>query len=811
MKKLLGTLFLTLSIAFLVQAQVTKAPAYPLVTHDPYFSIWSFGENLTDEPTKHWTGKSHPLEGVINVDGIPYQFIGRPFSKPETVLPTAAEKPYSCRYTFDKPINGWEKPEFAATGWEIDTAPFGTRSIKAAKTEWKEGTEIWLRREFDMKTTLPDGKLNLDIRHDDDAEVFINGVLAWSCTKCWTSDYVQQPLSNDIKKLLKIGKNIIAVHCKNPRGNGFIDVGLSADLPLPQVAKAEQKSVVVTATRTTYTFHCGGVEVQAEFMSPLIASELEILARPVSYLTIKVKAFDGQKHKVSAELYAAPIIAAHDRFQEVEKNISVTGNNLHVASCGVKDAKILGQKGDDVRIDWGKFYLAMPESKIKTPLSIVPRNGQDWLKAQLSFATVSTTQLSEYVLLGYDDEFSVQYFEQNLRGWYHKGGSFAMKNLLDKANVEYAALKRRCVEYDDKIYNEAVMAGGIQYADLCVMAYRQAMAAHKLTVNPDQSSSVPYLWFSKENFSNGSIGTVDVTYPSIPLFLCYNPELAKAMCEPIYYYNESGRWILPFAPHDVGTYPIANGQTYPRDMPVEECGNMLIMAAAIAKAEGNANYAKEHWKSLTAWAKYLKEKGFDPENQLCTDDFAGHLARNTNLSVKAIVGLACYGMLARQLGDAKTAEDYLTTAKKMAMDWEKLAFEDDHYALTFDKEPAGTWSQKYNLVWDKLLNLKLFSQTVYQREIAFYLQKQNKFGLPLDNRRTYTKADWIIWTATLTDKQADFEQFIKPLHLFATETPTRVPLTDWYETTDGKQVGFQARSVVGGFWIKVLQKKWNVP
>jgi hypothetical protein len=309
-----------------------------------------------------------------------------------------------------------------------------------------------------------------------------------------------------------------------------------------------------------------------------------------------------------------------------------------------------------------------------------------------------------------------------------------------------------------------------------------------------------------------------VLYPSSPMFLFLNPKLVEAQLEPVARYAETSHWKFLFAPHDLGVYPLANGQLYgggevseDDQMPVEESGNMILMFAALAHAEQDTAYVKRYWPLLTKWAEYLLAKGFDPEKQLCTDDFAGHLAHNTNLSIKAIEALAAYGQLAREMGDAKTAAQYEDAAKSMAARWVSMAADGEHYRLAFDK--PGTWSQKYNLVWDDILGLHIFPTEIATREVAFYKMHLNPFGLPLDNRATYTKLDWTVWSATLATRPDDFQAIIHPVFQFLNETPDRVPMADWYDTDSAHQVGFQARSVVGGVYIKMLAdpqlwRKW---
>jgi hypothetical protein len=246
-------------------------------------------------------------------------------------------------------------------------------------------------------------------------------------------------------------------------------------------------------------------------------------------------------------------------------------------------------------------------------------------------------------------------------------------------------------------------------------------------------------------------------------------------------------------------------------MPVEEAGNMLIMTGAVAFAEGNADYARLHWDALSAWAAYLKQEGVDPGYQLTTDDFAGNIAHSANLSAKLIVGLAAYGKLAGMLGYMDVADEYAAAARQMASQWIQRADNGDHYRLAFDQ--PDTWSQKYNLIWDKALQLNLFPDEVFAKESAYYLTRLNPYGLPLDNRASYTIIAWNAWTACFGDNPGDFQQLMAGVYRYATATPTRYPLPDWYHTDTGEAhmwsptETFRARSVVGGCFMKLWLDK----
>lgn len=803
-----------------------RAPSVPIMTFDPNFCIWSPYNRLNEGNTEHWSGKEQSIIGAIRVDGKTYRFMGREKQAFETILPMAELEKWEAIYTETQPDGSWTAVDYNDGSWKKGKAAFGTPDMQFLGTSWR-GKDIWVRRVFDLKDDLRKEPIYLKYSHDDIFELYINGVKVVETGYTWKNNVLLE-LTDQVKKTLKPGKNVIAAHCHNKENGGYVDFGLlkkqAGDNNFSE--DAIQTSVDVLPTRTFYTFTCGPVELDVIFTSPLLLGDLELVSTPVGYITYQVRSRDRKQHQVQVYFEATPQLAVHEDNQPVVCDREER-NGMMYLKTGTVNQPILERKGDGVRIDWGYAYLASPKmtgcsmslgeyfdvkkafiADGKLPESADPKSlSRNILKEMPVLAycndlgTVSREGKNGMFMLGYDDRYSIEYFYEHLKAYWTHNGEVDIYQAFEKAERNYEGVMTRCGAFDRQMMADAEKVGGKEYAELCALAYRQAIAAHKMV--KDKQGNL--LFLSKENHSNGCINTVDITYPSSPLFLIYNPDLLKGMMTSILYYSESGRWTKPYPCHDLGTYPVANGQLYGGDMPVEEAGNMLILATAISLVEGEAAYAAKHWDMLTVWTDYLLKAGLDPENQVCTDDFAGHSAHNANLSIKAILGIAGYGKMAEMLGKKEVAEKYLSAAKDMAKEWERMAADGDHYRLTFDQ--PGTWSQKYNLVWDKVLNLGIFSPEIGRKETAYYLTKQNKYGMPLDSRKAYTKTDWIMWSACLAERPEDFRRIILPIHKYANETASRVPLSDWHDTHEGHMMNFKARSVVGGYFMKMLEEK----
>lgn len=674
-----------------------RAPAVPLIVHDPLFSVWSFADRLTDDATRHWDGVRQSMIGLLTVDGKVYEFMGR-----------------------------------------LDT---GER------------------------------------------------------------------------------------YCSRFR-------------ILPQV------DCEVRPMSTVYRFENDVIELELTFTSPLLLNDLMILSRPVSYITYRVTAKDGQTHDIDVHFAFTGEFCVNETTQEVF--VGLTPYSIYLSS-GTEN--MLKNSGDDHRIEWGSFHVVAPDF-VQNAMSL--RAWQRSLSARYSdrihpvnptcsqgpnceylgplsyslyqktpvhpyFPTVTVSKsyqvdsvMEDHIALAYDDVKSIQYFGENIDAYWKKDGD-NFNQMLGKAIREYPEVMRKVAEAEDELLTRARTVSE-HFADILALSYRQTIGGHKLTWHDGELQ-----FFSKENYSNGCIATVDVTYPSVPLFLIYAPELVEGMLNPIFKMIDQGLWSFEFAPHDVGTYPLANGQIYgysfrhrkarpnPLDsqMPVEECGNMLLCVAGVCFAEKDMTYFAAHADLMKQWADYLVKIGYNPDTQLCTDDFAGHLAHNCNLSVKAICALGAYAKMLHAVGQTDAAEHYVAVAKEMAQTWEREAFDGDHYRLCFDQ--PGTWSLKYNMVWDKLLDLNLFSEQVYKLELAWYRKQCHPYGIPLDSRGDYTKTDWELWSTVLFDDADYTDTVVDALWNFLNESPDRIPFSDLIFTSEPLVRGFWARTVQGGLYIPLLE------
>ncbi|HJD75544.1 MAG TPA: DUF4965 domain-containing protein, partial [Bacteroides reticulotermitis] len=768
-----------------------------------------------------------PLLGALRVDGKVYRFLGKDRLNLTAIAPMTNVERWEATYTNTLPQTGWQESQFDDSSWNKGKAAFGSRDMPRVHTDWKgENTDIYIRRTFECNNlNLETEDIYLTYSHDDVFELYLNGEKLVSTGLTW-KDNVSFKLPDAAKKKLRNGKNVIAAHCHNTTGGSYVDFGLFREKKsaVKFTNEAIQQSVHVLATSSYYTFTCGPVELDVVFTAPQLIDDLDLLSTPINYISYRVRSLDKKEHDVQLYVETTPELTVNEGTQAtVARTFSKSG--ISYVEAGSIDQPICARQGDLICADWGYAYLAsvngsgrsvslgdyfgMKEAFVRngslasstTKWTTRKEENNPAMAYVHNLGSVSKDGKDGFMMIGYDDIYSIEYMYEKRMGYWKHDGKVSIFDAFEKLRDNYQSIMSRCRALDEQIYDDAEKAGGKKYAEICSASYRQVISAHKLFTDKDGN----LLWFSKENNSNGCVNTVDLTYPSAPLFLVYNPDLEKAMMTSIFEYSASGRWNKPFPAHDLGTYPIANGQVYGGDMPIEEGGNMVILAAAISKIEGNADYVKKYWDILTIWTNYLVEYGQDPENQLCTDDFAGHWAHNANLSIKAIMGVAGYSEMARMLGWNDIADKYATIARNMAVKWEQMANEGDHYRLAFDRQ--NTWSQKYNMIWDKMWSLNLFPNNVIDKEINYYLTKQNPYGLPLDSRRDYSKSDWIMWSAAMSSDRATFEKFIDPIYKYINETESRVPISDWHETQTGKMTGFKARSVIGGYWMKVLMDK----
>ena len=591
----------------------------------------------------------------------------------------------------------------------------------------------------------------------------------------------------------------------------------------------QQTGLEVTPTRTVFTLEGGGVGLTLEFLSPVEPGDLKRQSIPLSYVLISARSIDGKSHDVQVYVDISGEWCSADDSQEITwgpAQVSYSGGTLQTWSVELASQQPLTEQNQQAA--WGTTVWSTPAVS-----GLSYQSGQDIaVRAQFvsngvlantsdtSYRAISddwpvfgfcadlgqtgSTARSVPLSIGLVRTPAVSYQGQDLQPLWTASFS-SWQDMLGFFHGDLAAARQRADRLDAKITGEAATAGGTAYAGLCAIALRQAYGGTELVVGPD---SQPWA-FLKEISSDGNVSTVDVLFPASPAWIYADPGYLALLLEPLLSYAESGLWPQPFAPHDLGSaYPVASGHNDGggENMPVEESGNMLIMAAAyIQQAPGPGTaFAAAHYTIFKQWADYLTANLPDPGYQNQTDDFAGSIAHSVNLALKGIIAVAAMGKIAAAAGNAADAAGYRQQAQQFISYWVTHAQDPSaaHLDLTYNGSDGGdgTWGTTYNGFADRLLGTGLIPSSVLAEQSAWYQSVSNLFGLPLQVPHSYAKSDWEMFTAAWLSGYPVSKQLIEQVYTYANTTPSRVPFSDLYDTVSGAQAGFQARPVQGGIF-----------
>ncbi|KAK8791797.1 hypothetical protein WA158_005174 [Blastocystis sp. Blastoise] len=594
----------------------------------------------------------------------------------------------------------------------------------------------------------------------------------------------------------------------------------------------DQKSVTTYPTRTVYVFEKNGVELTVSFSTPSFIEKKEYLMLPFTYIDYSVRSTDGQEHEVSVYYDNSGEIPSAYGDHKVDWYIEKV-DNYDVITMGEVDQQPLRDRND--RISWGRLFIAT-ESDESVQLATLPdvvirnaflnntaypendfnyRNVNDnWpvISMTFNFGKVGSTVVSKYMIFAYDDIKSMNYFgTEMIPLWRHYYED--MYTLLRKVAIpQKEEIVKMCITYDEYLMNKIYKdIDNDEYVTVTALVYRQVTGGCKWVWNPVEEKE----WiFMKEISSDGDISTIDVIYPAYPIFHYLAPDVFQTMLLPLLEYsnNEAPKYgvhieyNLEWAPHHLGVWPICDTKEDQQEhMPVEETGNMLQLILAVAQKTHDLDYLDKYWPLLKKWADYLVKFLPDPGDQLCTDDFMGPSPHNINLAIKGFVGLAAYVDLLKMKGDLEQADVYAHICKDYYRWFKFNGYTDTHSRLQYNL--PDSWSIKYNMIFQRVIDTHTFSDEDLQAEIDYYMKEHlNDFGIPLDNRATFTKADWMMWVAAMGSRD-QFNQICHAFYRYANETNGRMPISDWFFTLNGDVKGFRARPVMGGIYMPLLALK----
>lgn len=603
---------------------------------------------------------------------------------------------------------------------------------------------------------------------------------------------------------------------------------------------AEVRRAEFTATHSLFDLRAGGIAIKLDFFSPVSPSNYLRQSLPFSktplksmrkriltrfflgYLTVTLTECWGEEVQIYSDIDGRWTGSKNQSVHELKQHGDLT---FHALS--VKDADAYTEK-DDMAL-WGKAVIASRPNDLSTVSALAgDRNvvrsqfidsgdlsGQEYTWSQESVAAVAHDV--GYVIgsaavnfaVGYEREEAINYLGDAYTGYYrskypttHEALSF----FLD----DYDEALSESLDFDDELKLFSTAEAGQKYADILDLSTRQAYGGIDLTIPNDSLDTDSALAFIKELSSDGNANTIDVIMPAFPVYWTLDPNWIRLLLEPIMKYLNAGRWTLPYAIHDIGShYPNATGHDDQKaePMPIEESGNLLILALAYAQATGDNRWTDQYLHIFQEYADYLVENSIDIANQLSSNDAAGPLPNETNLAIKAAVGIKAFGALSG-------LDEYLDIGDEHADLFFNQGLGTDegrtHFVLEYP-DLQDTWKIPYNLFPDILLGLETFPISAYKMSSDFFSNVRGEYGVPLDNRQDWAKSDWNMWLAATFDSAAR-DEFVNDLWAFMTNGKHTWPFSDRYvaSSVHGNEPGVpvlcRARPTVGGHFASLALK-----
>ena len=604
------------------------------------------------------------------------------------------------------------------------------------------------------------------------------------------------------------------------RANGNTYSLFSIPSPPNGSTPASLTNAKYTSTHTTFTLSADSLNFTLDFFSPVSPKNYLRQSLPFSYFTIAVQGADG-----GVQVYAdfddtwtgqnATAAASTTATFETSNGtaayqLTVDGAAIYSenSDMGLWGTSVFGAStaGATLLTQTGPIGDVRSEFTVNGTLSNQHGGYAHGDVVAIAQSLGGGANSTATFAIGYVRSNTTINYNGSPRAGYYMSEHADTMDALEYFFSDYAAANSESQTLDSSIETAATSAGGTNYSDILALSLRQTYGSLDLTIPADDLTNTDdFMIFLKEISSDGNVNTLDVLYPTFPVWYVMSPEYIRYTLEPVMQYLETGAWTEPFAIHDIGTaYPNATG--YPNNslsepQPVEESGNINILAYAYTKITGDMTFANKYRNYLQKFADYLVVDGLNMSSQLSTDDGAGPLPNQTNLAIKAAVGLNAFG----QMFGLQNYSDVGRNYSNMLYD-QGLGTDPNKTHFTVEYGNYTTYTTAFNLYPDMLLNLSTFNPQAFAMESSFYPTQRAQAGVPLDSRVDWAKTDWSCFCAAYSTLPGTKSMFIDDVYQFITENQSynQVPFSDrWVVSTRlneqvGEADGFLARPVVGG-------------